>query len=708
MSEDRELDGTSKALLERLSARAHVPELGVLELPDDWRADQTRSPDQHCSSCHWDGRWDHIVELHGRRASKKGIHASALEESASAGNLCCAVFLALLRKFDVEGDIDRIYPWATIYFRPPWGLIIRSETSRIEGVYFSSREQDCQAPPGVKVYPNGGHQSIDTGSEESLRWARSHIEECCNSHTCHAFRSVEGRLPTRLVYIPKDAETSGVRLIRDHVRLPPGARYAALSHCWGKVIPSCLTTASNIDRYATEGIPWTEIPRTFRDAMLYARRLDLEYIWIDSMCIIQKDSEDWKRESTRMFGYYSNAYITLASTFASDCNGGFFSERHLNASRLHLLDVAYQGQKFPVYAFRWFPEESFFNHYEERDIVEKFGQSFQLLVRAWIYQEVLVSPRLLLFSSKQLIFECYAGRCFQETDKRTVTTRKQKYGKLLSNTTDGTANGAWLDLLAVYGNLQITYAKDKLPAIAAVAKQFLSHRDSPSLAGQEYLCGLRKSHLHEDLSWTARTDYEDKLSPEIWRVGTSYLAPSWSWASVPRETTYSYLSISGPEDKKKSVLTLTEEHLIFAGDRFGRVLGGYITVEGPAVECIWDCRGAWNFMDIFHAHRLTLPVDDDYRWPNGHHIQFWLDYTDIHHRLDDHIRDGQTVKRLTLLQTWVSVDELQIGFLVLYRNRVNGNYRRLGASRAGSHDTACWSIFKGVCKQAERRRLNIE
>lgn len=189
-----------------------------------------------------------------------------------------------------------------------------------------------------------------------------------------------------------------------------------------------FTLLGNVDKYATEGIPWTRIPRAFRDAMLYTQRLGLEHIWIDFMCIIQNNYTNWKEESTCMFQYYSNAYITLASTFAADCNGGFSSEMQVKASRLYLLTVKFRGEIYPVYAHREYSVSPFFHKsdWEEEDTVHEPGNNLQLFQWAWVFQERLVSPRLSYFTNRQLLFECYDGG-WEQTSKWRFHQSKHTY-----------------------------------------------------------------------------------------------------------------------------------------------------------------------------------------------------------------------------------------------------------------------------------------
>jgi hypothetical protein len=74
-------------------------------------------------------------------------------------------------------------------------------------------------------------------------------------------------------------------------------------------------------------MPWATIPRIFQDAIETARAIGLEYIWIDSLCIVQDDPEDWKAESKQMMAIYSNAYLTIAATWGASSDSGCHTTR---------------------------------------------------------------------------------------------------------------------------------------------------------------------------------------------------------------------------------------------------------------------------------------------------------------------------------------------------------------------------------------------
>jgi hypothetical protein len=67
-----------------------------------------------------------------------------------------------------------------------------------------------------------------------------------------------------------------------------------------------------------------DLPPTFPDAVQLSRALGIAYLWIDSLCIIQDDADDWAREAGRMADVYRSATLTLSADAAADCNAGLF------------------------------------------------------------------------------------------------------------------------------------------------------------------------------------------------------------------------------------------------------------------------------------------------------------------------------------------------------------------------------------------------
>jgi Heterokaryon incompatibility protein (HET) len=76
-----------------------------------------------------------------------------------------------------------------------------------------------------------------------------------------------------------------------------------------------------------EGIAIKTLPDTFRDAVVTTSRLRFQYLWIDSLCIIQDDPENWDIECARMSSIYRGSVLTIAAADAENSWAGFLHGR---------------------------------------------------------------------------------------------------------------------------------------------------------------------------------------------------------------------------------------------------------------------------------------------------------------------------------------------------------------------------------------------
>lgn len=56
---------------------------------------------------------------------------------------------------------------------------------------------------------------------------------------------------------------------------------------------------SSLDSFKLN-IKWSDLPKTFQETILVALRLNIHWLWIDALCIIQDDNDDWLREAASM------------------------------------------------------------------------------------------------------------------------------------------------------------------------------------------------------------------------------------------------------------------------------------------------------------------------------------------------------------------------------------------------------------------------
>lgn len=91
-----------------------------------------------------------------------------------------------------------------------------------------------------------------------------------------------------------------------------------------------MTLTSDSLQQFMVSIPIDKLSACFRDAMYATIGLGYQYLWIDSLCIIQNDPADWEKESKSMADVYRNAVCNLsASDFKSGING-LSPERRVN------------------------------------------------------------------------------------------------------------------------------------------------------------------------------------------------------------------------------------------------------------------------------------------------------------------------------------------------------------------------------------------
>jgi len=175
----------------------------------------------------------------------------------------------------------------------------------------------------------GGRTDSSSCWSQIAEWVNicaSKHEACIRKHSWRDF------IPTRLVDtgLPSGAwPPASVRIV-DTAAEGIHAPYLTLSHCWGQKLFVELRD-NNLQEYTSKGVPWSQIEtnRNFVDALQVAKNLGVRYIWIDSLCIIQRqpDYADFLREALRMHLVYRNSYCNIASADSSGKDGGLFRER---------------------------------------------------------------------------------------------------------------------------------------------------------------------------------------------------------------------------------------------------------------------------------------------------------------------------------------------------------------------------------------------
>jgi hypothetical protein len=152
-------------------------------------------------------------------------------------------------------------------------------------------------------------------------------------------------LPTRVVDV-------GSLNVHPHlyVTTREAAKYVALSHRWPSPDSNSrrlITTKSTLSAKCSS-MPLDDFPKTFLDAVTMTRALGIQFLWIDSICIVQDDEEDRKQEVNRMTDVYSNAYLTIAADWSPDSDGGLYGAAHTPFRSFQVTDPSGREHKIRV------------------------------------------------------------------------------------------------------------------------------------------------------------------------------------------------------------------------------------------------------------------------------------------------------------------------------------------------------------------------
>ncbi|KAL1863012.1 hypothetical protein Daus18300_008168 [Diaporthe australafricana] len=269
-----------------------------------------------------------------------------------------------------------------------------------------------------------------------------------------------------------------------------------------------------------QGVSMELLPKTLFDACIIAHRLGIEYIWIDKLCIFQDSREDWSQEASRMAWIYKHAFITISASCASHESQGCFRKRNTaGIEPLRLVSNPFLSSK-PATGFH---ESSYITSDEREDDEKEGGKLGHLADRGWVYQERILSQRVVHFAEEEVYWECReleASEAWPDHKESYLTPTRPSvlYGPGRER---WDKHSLWNEVVQEYSAKEFTFDGDKLPALSGLARETAELRKEDN---EEYLAGLWRSTILCDLCWSS--DCDTPSVPE------EYLAPSWSWVSL--------------------------------------------------------------------------------------------------------------------------------------------------------------------------------
>ncbi|KAK4227172.1 heterokaryon incompatibility protein-domain-containing protein [Podospora fimiseda] len=342
--------------------------------------------------------------------------------------------------------------------------------------------------------------------------------------------------------------------------------YACFSYCWGAK-NACITTATTLTSHLKD-IPWAGLPQTYKDAIQVASALELRFLWIDALCIIQGDQRDWEYYAAAMANIYGNSLLVISAVDASDVTQGFLRQPRTLANILEINTV--------------FARKTLDHIWLESSIIsgnDRIGQ-VPLWSRGWCLQEEILAPRLLSFYGDKFFFKCASGYYHCECGFHLGGSWEEHWRidpikTIFYNTSitfDPTrANDHWTEIREAYSMRKLTVPTDKLPALSGLAREIQKKYKLEYLAGH-----WKDDDLFASLCWKPRPG-----QPEAHGCVTSpYIAPSWSWMSCQCRISAAGFAPKEGERVVSGTKLISHEIKLASKDSTGAVLYGHLLVRG--------------------------------------------------------------------------------------------------------------------------------
>ena len=397
----------------------------------------------------------------------------------------------------------------------------------------------------------GNSSQVVTSASPAFEIAKYWLDDCRNNH--QSCRREPSKLPKRVI----DVGGAELRLIEDASK---PASYAALSYKIGGISLFTSTSATLRDRQS--GFSIDLLPQTVQDAIQWTRALGLSLIWIDSLCILQDNLDDWEIELSTMADIYFNATVVIAAAASDDASKG-------------CLPVDNKLSKIPcepttgLYILPDFERDRWIHGKGALDS------------RAWTFQEVQLGTRVLRVGSEEISWQCRQCKRRENVPMDEKEHNVQADGFALGSRAldakrlmDRDLFRGWYVLARDFNARDISFSADRLPAFSGLAKLFQSYLNA------EYVCGLWKEDLRHGLLW--RSTHPGTLVP--------YRGPSWSWVAIEgNQLVWQWDLLRSKEHESR--FEILEVRVVVPGrNPFGRVTSGRLVVTGdvtplPAYLC---------------------------------------------------------------------------------------------------------------------------
>ncbi|KAK4445459.1 heterokaryon incompatibility protein-domain-containing protein [Podospora aff. communis PSN243] len=250
-----------------------------------------------------------------------------------------------------------------------------------------------------------------------------------------------------------------------------GCRYLALSYSWGQVHSPALTLAEKAKLMTQHGLESVreKCPRTIRDAIHLVKQLGERYIWIDRLCLVQDDAGDVLNGMQTMDQIYEGAALCIVAAAGHNADGGLPGVHAGSRSGTGHVEEVREGVKMTVVGLLY--ESLSRTHY---------------MTRGWTFQELMLSPRCLIFLGSMVYYRCCRVVWSEDTVYDRFPSVKHDnvamshYLPTLRNAAD---RNAYQQAIVRYNSRSLTDQKDALHAMTGMLRRMARNLGSDDWEG---------------------------------------------------------------------------------------------------------------------------------------------------------------------------------------------------------------------------------
>ena len=339
-------------------------------------------------------------------------------------------------------------------------------------------------------------------------------------HTCE--REHEGCRPNPANEL--DMPLYFIDVVEECITFKPvsNVRYIALSYVWGNVESTNLTSGNmeglRKPRSLSSGSHVVTVPQTIRDAMRLTADLNIRYLWVDCLCLIQNDP-NLSFYLNRMHLIYANAILTILVADKDNANGGITGYNTRSAGRILPGKVI----NYPNYVLGMGAET--------RTVA---GPALPWCSRAWTLQEGFSSRRVLVIDDR-ICLNCVENYLeegssfgFEVNFNLSDNMRGLLPTLCQASLTEQRPNWYAYSLAArSFAPRALSYDQDSMKAFLGVINFYTSLDDLQSAVHTRLLYGHPICKLSRALLWSSRAAILERRM--LLRQDGSFVMPSWSW-----------------------------------------------------------------------------------------------------------------------------------------------------------------------------------